>query len=59
MVVIYVLLLLHRSYFILLYSLALLQDVVDRKCMFWDNDFGWAGRCHDWTFFQNSDKRRK
>lgn len=33
---------------------ALLQGVVDDKCRFWDYDFGWAGRCHDWTLFQNS-----
>lgn len=34
---------------------ALLQGIVDSKCKFWDYDFGWAGRCHDWTLFQNSD----
>jgi hypothetical protein len=34
---------------------ALLQGVVDSHCRFWDYDFGWAGRCHDWTLFQNSD----
>jgi hypothetical protein len=38
---------------------ALLQGVVDSKCRFWDYDFGWAGRCHDWTLFQNSDIRKK
>lgn len=37
----------------------LLQGVVDNKCRFWDYDFGWAGRCHDWTLFQNSDIGKK
>jgi hypothetical protein len=36
------------------YYSALLQGVVDARCRFWDYDFGWAGRCHDWTLFQNS-----
>jgi hypothetical protein len=26
---------------------ALLQGVVDSKCLFWDFDFGWAGSNHD------------
>ena len=34
---------------------ALLQGVVDNKCRFWDYDFGWAGLCHNWTLFRNSD----
>ena len=37
------------------YYSVLLQGIVDSKCRFWDCDFGWAGRCHDWTLFQNSD----
>jgi len=37
------------------YYSVLLQGVVDSKCRFWDYDFGWAGRCHNWTLFQNSD----
>jgi hypothetical protein len=32
----------------------LLQGVVDAKCKFWDYDFGWAGRIHDWALFQKS-----
>jgi hypothetical protein len=32
---------------------AFLQGVVDSQCRFWDYDFRWAGRCHDWTLFQN------
>jgi hypothetical protein len=36
------------------YYSVLLQGIVDSKCRFWDYDFGWAGRCHDWTLFQNS-----
>lgn len=36
------------------YYSALFQGVVDARCRFWDYDFGWAGRCHDWTLFQNS-----
>ena len=38
---------------------ALLQGVVDSTCRFWDYDFGWAGRCHDWTLFKNSDIGKK
>jgi hypothetical protein len=30
---------------------ALLQGIVDKDCKFWDFDFGWVGRCHDWTHF--------
>ena len=30
---------------------ALLQGVVDSKCLFWDFDFGWAGSNHDWSVF--------
>ena len=30
----------------------LLQGVVDSKCKFWDYDFGWCGRIHDWALFQ-------
>jgi len=30
----------------------LLQRVVDADCKFWDYDFGWARRIHDWTLFQ-------
>jgi hypothetical protein len=41
------------------YYLVLLQGVVDSKCRFWDYDFGWAGRCHNWTLFQNSDIGKK
>ena len=37
------------------YYSVLLQGIVDSKCQFWDYDFGWAGCCHDWTLFQNSD----
>jgi hypothetical protein len=37
------------------YYSVLLQGIVDSKCRFWDYDFGWVGRCHDWTLFQNSD----
>ena len=29
--------------------------MVDSNCQYWDYDFGWAGRCHDWTLFHNSD----
>jgi hypothetical protein len=38
---------------------ALLQGVVDKDCKFWDFDFGWAGRCHDWTLFQNTEIGKK
>jgi hypothetical protein len=38
---------------------ALLQEVVDKDCKFWDFDFGWAGRCHDWTLFQNTEIGKK
>jgi hypothetical protein len=31
---------------------ALLQGVVDAKCKFWDYDFGWTWRNHDWALFQ-------
>jgi hypothetical protein len=34
---------------------ALLQGVVDSQCRFWDYDFRWAGHCHNWTLFHNSD----
>ena len=37
----------------------LLQSIVDSKCKFWDYDFEWAERCHDWTLFQNSDIGKK
>jgi hypothetical protein len=30
----------------------LLKGVVDAKCKFWDDDFGWVGCCHDCTLFQ-------
>jgi len=29
----------------------LLQGVVYNKYRFWDYDFGWVGRCRDWTLF--------
>ena len=31
---------------------ALLQGIVDTKCVFWDYEFGWAGSMHDWTLFK-------
>jgi hypothetical protein len=31
---------------------ALLQGIVDTKCVFWDYEFGWVGSMHDWTLFQ-------
>jgi hypothetical protein len=34
---------------------ALLQGIVDKDCKHWDFNFGWAGRCHDWTLFQNTE----
>jgi len=37
----------------------LLQGIVDKDCKFWDFDFGWAGQCHDWTLFQNSEIGKK
>ena len=44
-----------RKYF---YS-ALLQGVVDSKCLFWDFDFGWAGSNHDWSVFQRTEIGKK
>jgi hypothetical protein len=38
---------------------ALLQGVVDKDCKFWDFDFGWVGRCHNWTLFQNIEIGKK
>ncbi len=37
----------------------LLQGVVDSKCKFWDYDFGWSGRIHDWALFQKSEIGKK
>jgi hypothetical protein len=37
----------------------LLQGVVDAKCKFWNYDFGWCGRIHDWTLFQKSEIEKK
>ena len=33
----------------------LLQGIVDLKCKFWDYDFGWCGRIHDWALFQKTE----
>ena len=44
----------HKGY----YS-CLLQGVVDADCKFWDYDFGWAGRIHDWALFQKSEIGKK
>jgi hypothetical protein len=33
----------------------LLQEVVDAKRNFWDYDFRWVGRNHDWALFQKTD----
>jgi hypothetical protein len=38
---------------------ALLQGVVDKDYKFWDFDFVWAGQCHDWTLFQNTEIGKK
>ena len=37
----------------------LLQGVVDSKYKFWDYDFGWCGRIHDWTLFQKTEIGKK
>jgi len=37
----------------------LLQGVVDSRCKFWDYDFGWCGRMHDWALFQKSEIGKK
>lgn len=37
----------------------LLQGVVDADCKFWDYDFGWAGRIHDWVLFQKTEIEKK
>jgi hypothetical protein len=37
----------------------LLQRAVDKDCKFWDFDFGWARRCHDWTLFQITEIGKK
>lgn len=34
------------------YYSCLLHGVVDVDCKFWDYDFGWVGRIHDWALFQ-------
>jgi hypothetical protein len=31
---------------------ALLQKIVDTKCVFWDYKFGWIGSMHGWTNFE-------
>ena len=31
---------------------AILQGIVGPYCMFWDNEFGWAGSLYDWAVFQ-------
>jgi hypothetical protein len=31
---------------------ALLQNIVDTKCVFWDYEFGLVGSVHDWTNFE-------
>ena len=41
------------------YYSVFLRGIVDNKCRFWDYDFGWAGRCYDWTLFQFSDIGKK
>ena len=38
---------------------ALLQGVVDSKCLFWDFNFGWAGNIHDWSIFQRTEIGKK
>ena len=38
---------------------ALLQGVVDSKCLFWDFDFGWVGSNHDWLMFQKTEIGKK
>ena len=38
---------------------ALLQGIVDSKCLFWDFDFGWAGSNHDWSVFQRTQIGKK
>ena len=40
------------------FHLALLQGIVDTKCVFWDYEFGWAGSMHDRTLFQLTKVRR-
>jgi hypothetical protein len=37
----------------------LLLGIVDAKYKFWDYDFGWCGRIHDWTLFQKSEIGKK
>ena len=34
------------------FNSALLQGIVDTKCVFWDYEFGWAESIHDKTLFQ-------
>ncbi|HYP42886.1 MAG TPA: transposase family protein [Candidatus Nitrosocosmicus sp.] len=38
---------------------ALLQGVVNSKCLFWDYDFGWAVSNHDWSVFQRTEIGKK
>jgi hypothetical protein len=33
--------------------------VINKKCKFWDYDFGWVGCCHDCTLFQKSKVGKK
>ena len=37
----------------------LLLGVVDSKYKFWDYDFGWCGRIHDWALFQKIEIGKK
>ena len=33
------------------FHLALLQGIVDTKCVFWNYKFRWARSMHDWTLY--------
>jgi hypothetical protein len=34
------------------FHLAILQEIVDVHCKFWNYEFDWAGSLHDWVVFQ-------